>query len=137
MQKIILDTNVLVSALIQKSYPYLIFFSGVLENKYEVCISDALMKEYLEVINRPKFSKYPDFLNKAEFVIAQIESFALRFDPKIEFDVIVDSADNRLLELAFEAKADFLITGNTSDFTMVEFEGTRIINPKDFWEDYA
>jgi len=137
MQKLIIDTNVLVSALIQKSYPYFIFFNCVLENRFEICISDDLLEEYLEVINRPKFSKYPDFLIKAELVISQIEGIATKFFPKNRIEIIADSPDNRLLELAFEAKADFIITGNTNDFTMAEFGGTKIISPKEFWDLYG
>jgi len=41
-----------------------------------------------------------------------------------------------LLELAVESKADFIITGNTTDFTMTEFHGTRIVTPKEYWDLY-
>jgi putative PIN family toxin of toxin-antitoxin system len=137
MQKLIIDTNVLVSALIQKSYPNFILFNCVLENRFEICISDDLLEEYLEVINRPKFSKYPDFLIKAEFVISQIEEIATKFSPRERFEIIADAADNRLLELSSESKADFIITGNTNDFTMSEFANTRIISPKEFWDQFV
>jgi len=70
VQKIIIDTNVLVSALIKRSYPNFIVYNYVLENLVDVCISDDLFREYLDVLNRPKFVKYPDFFNKAEFVLA-------------------------------------------------------------------
>ncbi|NEW83551.1 MAG: putative toxin-antitoxin system toxin component, PIN family [Mariniphaga sp.] len=136
MQKIIIDTNVLVSALIQRSYPNFIVYYCVLENLVEVCTSDALVEEYLDVLNRPKFSKYPDFLNKAEFVLAQIESKAINFLPKERFEIIIDKNDNRLLELASEANADFIITGNTNDFTMSYFKGTRIVSPKEYWDNF-
>ena len=65
MQKIIIDTNVLVSALIQRNYPNFIIYNYVLENLVEVCISVELFEEYFEVLNRPKFIKYPDFISKA------------------------------------------------------------------------
>jgi len=136
MQKIIIDTNVLVSALIQRSYPNFIVFYCVLENLVEVCTSDELVEEYLDVLNRPKFSKYPDFLNKAEFVLAQIESKAINFLPKERFEIISDKNDNRLLELASEANADFIITGNTNDFAMSYFKGTRIVSPKEYWDNF-
>jgi len=137
MQKLIIDTNVLISALIQKSYPNLILVNCVFENRFEVCISEELLEEYFEVISRPKFTKYPDFLTQAEFVISQLENNATKYSPQVRFEIIVDSADNRLLELAYESKADFIVTGNTNDFTMSEFNGTRIISPKEFWEKYG
>jgi uncharacterized protein len=136
MQKIIIDTNVLISALIQKNYPNFIIYNYVLDNLVEVCISDELFDEYLEVLNRPKFYKYPDFISKAEFVLAQLETKATKFYPTKRFDVIADNPDNRLLELAVVSKADFIITGNTTDFTMTEFQGTRIVTPKEYWDLY-
>jgi len=136
MQKVIIDTNVLVSALIQRNYPNFILYNYVLENLVELCMSDELFKEYLEVLNRPKFSKYPDFLNKAEIVLAQIETKSTKFYPTQRFDIIDDSADNRLLELAVKSKADFIITGNTNDFTMTDFKGTKIVTPKEYWDNY-
>ena len=81
MQKIIIDTNVLVSALIQRNYPNFILYNCVLENHVMVCLSDDLFEEYLDVLNRQKFSKYPDFINKAEFILAQIDTKAIKFYP--------------------------------------------------------
>jgi hypothetical protein len=136
MQKVIIDTNVLVSALIQQSYPNFILTYCVFDNCVEVCISDALFEEYLEVLNRPKFSRYPDFLKKAEFVLSQIESIATKYLPTERFEIIDDKNDNRLLELASESKADFIITGNTNDFTMTKFKDTQVVSPKDYWENF-
>jgi len=136
MQKIIIDTNVIISALIQRSYPHFIIYNCVLENLVDICISDSLLEEYIIVINRPKFSRYPDFLNKAEFVLAQIEDKAKKYNPKERINIISDLDDNKLLELAFESKADFIITGNSKDFTMSDFRGTKIVSPKEYWENY-
>ena len=136
MQKIIIDTNVLISALIQKNYPNFILYYYVLDNQVDVCISDDLFQEYLEVLNRPKFSKYPDFLIKSEFVLAQLETKAKKFTPTNRLDIIKDNPDNRLLELAVESRADFIITGNINDFTMNEFQGTKIVTPKEYWDLY-
>jgi putative PIN family toxin of toxin-antitoxin system len=55
MQKIILDTNVVVSALIQKSFPYLILHDLYIERKIRLCISENLMSEYHDVLKRDKF----------------------------------------------------------------------------------
>lgn len=136
MQKVIIDTNVLISALIQRNYPNFILYNCVFENSVEVCISDELFMEYFEVLNRPKFYKYPDFISRAESVLAQLEARASKFYPTNRFDIIADNPDNRLLELAVESKADFIITGNTTDFTMTEFLGTRIVSPKEYWDLY-
>ena len=136
MQKIILDTNVLVSSLIQRSYPYLIVNEIFTETKIELCVSDNLLHEYYEVLNRRKFSKYPDFIFRSEALIADIIKKSILFHPKIKLQIINDVADNRLLELAAESNAAFLITGNTNDFTMQNYNNTIIISPKDYYESF-
>ena len=57
MQKLILDTNVIVSALISKSIPTKILYELVLTSKVETCLSDEIFAEYIEVMNREKFTK--------------------------------------------------------------------------------
>lgn len=136
MQKIILDTNVVVSALIQKSFPYLILHDLYLEREIELCISDNLLAEYYEVLSRNKFAKFPDFKIKAETVLADINANATFFQPKKKINKIKDPDDNMLLELAHESKADFLITGNTNDFTIPKYKRTKIVTPREYWENY-
>ncbi len=46
MQNIVIDTNVIVSSLIQRNYPYLIINDFFIENKFQLCISDELFTEY-------------------------------------------------------------------------------------------
>jgi putative PIN family toxin of toxin-antitoxin system len=57
MQKLILETNVIVSALISSSIPSKILYELVLTEKVEICLSEAILSEYVEVLNREKFSK--------------------------------------------------------------------------------
>jgi putative PIN family toxin of toxin-antitoxin system len=137
MQKLVVDTNVLVSALIQRSYPYLILQEILSNPNLEICLSEPLLREYAEVLNRKKFSKFPDFVAKAQFVLTEIERLASMHHPKIQLDIISDKDDNKLLELAAESKADFLITGNHTDFTIEIYENTQIVNPKIYWTDYV
>nr|NQU93851.1 putative toxin-antitoxin system toxin component, PIN family [Bacteroidota bacterium] len=136
MQKLIIDTNILVSALIQKSYPYLIVRDCVLNSKVQICISEPIFKEYMEVFERPKFAKYPDFVGKAREMLLEIADRATKYETRIKIELISDADDNRFLELAHTCQADFLITGNLKHFTMKQFHKTRIISPKEYWENY-
>src|ERR1044072_4626288 len=129
MPRIIIDTNVLVSALIQRSYPYLIGDQLFADPSLQLCISDELFAEYFEVLQREKFSKYPDFIAKAQAILADIDTSAIKFQPTIRLNIIGDTDDNKLLELAETSGADFLITGNTQDFTMAGYKGTKILSP--------
>lgn len=132
--RLILDTNVVVSALIQKSYPFFILDRILADSSLELCISEPLFAEYLEVLSRDKFSRFADFHAKAQTLLADLEDRALKFAPTTQVKLISDEADNRLLELAEACEADYLVTGNTKDFTMLEYKGTKIILPKDFFE---
>ena len=62
MRKIVIDTNVMVSALIQRSYPYRIIYDLFIEDKIQLYVSDELLSEYYEVLSSEKFSKFKDFL---------------------------------------------------------------------------
>jgi putative PIN family toxin of toxin-antitoxin system len=134
MKKIIFDTNVVVSSLIQRGYPYRIMYEHFIGGKIQLCISEPLLQEYIEVLRRDKFSRFPDFFVKAEALLISIKNHAVLYSPRTTIDIIADKADNRVLELAAESHADFLITGNTSDFTFPVYEVTKIVSPRKYWE---
>jgi uncharacterized protein len=136
MQKIVIDTNVFVSALIQRSYPFLIINDLFVEGLIQVCVSDELLTELYEVLSRPKFSRFQDFFIKAESLIVDIESRAVKYHPTLILDIISDTDDNMILELADECKADFIVTGNTNDFTFSFYKNTQIVSPREYWENY-
>jgi uncharacterized protein len=136
MQKIVIDTNVIVSSLIQRGYPNLIINDLFIEQKFKLCISEELLAEYYEVLARPKFSKFQDFFIRAEALLVELESKATKYIPTITLDLISDGDDNMILELADECLADFVITGNTTDFTFPTYKKTKIVTPKEYWDNY-
>ena len=136
MQKVVIDTNVLVSSLIQRNYPNFIITELFIEDRFQLCISDELMAEYYEVLTRPKFAKFHEFFIRAESLLVDIEAKAIKYDPTIKLELITDVDDNKILELADESKADFIITGNTTDFTFPVYKNTKIVTPKAYWENY-
>jgi len=69
MQKIVVDTNVLVSALIQHSYPYYIVFEIFSNDDIQLYLSDELFAEYFNVLKRNKFAKYPDFIANSQALL--------------------------------------------------------------------
>ena len=136
MQKIVIDTNVLVSALIVKGFPSRIVNELILGEKVSLCLSKEVWEEYVEVLNREKFSKYPSFKTNAEIVLSELDNLAMQFQPNLRINKINDEADNRFLELAVFADAEFLITGNTLDFTFDQFKNVKIVTPREYWENY-
>lgn len=107
MQKIVIDTNVIVAALIGSSFPRQILYYLV-------------------------FEKYPEFVTKAEIVLNKLYELSVKYIPSVKITAIKDDPDNRVLELAFTAQADFIITGNTKDFTFNQYEGISVVTPEQF-----
>ncbi len=134
MLKIIIDTNVLVSSLIQKSYPFLIIDAVFLDKQIQLCISNDVFEEYSDVLNRKKFFKYPDFISNAKNLLANIQEHATKYYPANKLSILSDQSDNKFFELADICAAEYLITGNTNDFKIKEYKQTRIVSPKEFCE---
>lgn len=137
MQKLILDTNVIVSALISSSIPSKILYELVLTEKVKTCLSEEVMAEYVEVLNRDKFSKFANFKTKSEVVLTRLREIATFYQTDRKIEVLTDTSDNKFLELAAVSAADYLTTGNTLDFTITEFEYTKILTPREYWDNYA
>ena len=134
MQKLILDTNIIVSALISNSIPTKILYELVLTQKVKTCLFDEIFAEYVEVMNREKFTKYTNFKLKADIVLAKLREISKFYKTDRKIEVLTDTSDNKFLELAAVSSADCLITGNTLDFQITEFEYTRILTPREYWD---
>jgi putative PIN family toxin of toxin-antitoxin system len=136
MLKVIVDTNVFVSALIQRNYPYYIVDKIFSKEDLQLCISKELLEEYFDVLNRKKFSKFADFYNNAQILLASIEDIGKSYKTTVKLNILTDKDDNKILELAEISKANYIITGNTTDFTITHYKRTKIVTPKQFWESH-
>lgn len=134
MQKLVIDTNVIVSALISRQgIPAKIIDELVLEDKVTVCLSVDILQEYIDVLNRNKFLKIRHFKQNAVIFLSYLDEFADYFETDEKVNILSDADDNKFLDLAAAAKADYIITGNTNDFNIQEFKGTKIVTPSDYW----
>jgi putative PIN family toxin of toxin-antitoxin system len=131
MLKVVIDTNVLVSALLKPdSVPELIL-SLILEGEILLCLTDPIATEYEEVLKREKFRKLDH--KKVKTLLSRLRSQAQWVIPKIHLRVTTaDPEDNKFLECAKEAEANFLITGNIKHFPIGKFEEIIILNPSQF-----
>lgn len=135
---VVIDTNVLIASIIgQSGYPRRIFDELVLTGEVKICLSQAVLKEYEEVTEREKFKKYPNFVATAHALIATLQKIAVFVEPTETIQVLPDEDDDKFLELAVEAEASYIVTGNTKDFPMKEFRGIQIYTPKEFYEAWT
>ncbi|MGV8138160.1 MAG: putative toxin-antitoxin system toxin component, PIN family [Mangrovibacterium sp.] len=136
MHKVILDTNIIVSALISNSIPTKILYELVLPQKVKTCLSDEVFSEYVTVMNREKFARYANFKTNADIVLNKLREISIFYKTDRKVEILTDTSDNKFLELAAVSSADYLVTGNTLDFRITEFEYTRILAPKEYWDDF-
>ncbi len=127
MIKIVLDTNVFVSALIStRSNPALLLDAA--GKNYSLFVSKELISELEDVISREKFGFTKEKINEA---IAAILSFSEVVNPGIKLDVIKsDPDDNKILECAVACGVDYLVSGDAHLLELEEYMGIKIITPK-------
>jgi len=129
MIKIVLDTNILISAILFGGNPRKIL-SLIIDNKIQGFISPFIIFELKEVL-RKKFNFPLEILEELEELIK--EKFIIVY-PKKTINLIKEVlADNRILECAVEAKADFLISGDTKHILKLKkINKTKIVSVNDF-----
>lgn len=136
MFKIVLDTNVLVSALLRSQSVPAFILSLILQGRVTLCVSKDIFAEYRGVLARKKFRQLNQ--TKVQQLLTILEKQALWVTPQKRFYVIkVDPEDNKFLECAFASQADNLITGNIKHFFMKRFYHTMILTPREFLELFA
>ncbi len=135
MQKLVVDTNVIVSYCISPlGYSFKILDQIILKRKAQIYISPEIMQEYTGVLSRTRFfRKFPHFREVAENTLINISLFGEYVYPSGKLTVLTDMSDNKFLEAATEAGADYLITGNSNDFNIQEYNGTIICSPRQYW----
>jgi putative PIN family toxin of toxin-antitoxin system len=130
LKRVVLDTNVLVSALLCLNGHVAWVLRLALSSALEMGVSARILKEYREVLERPKFNISR---SKLADLFSQIEARAMFVDPAHRLRISPDDADNRFLECADAIDAEFLITGNKRHFPKV-WKRTKIVNAREFLE---
>jgi len=133
--RVVLDTNVLVSALL---------FTGTVSElvplwqreAITVLLSREILDEYLRVLAYPKFR-----LSEAEIkelLDSELLPFVEVVKPRTRVSVVTrDSADNKFLECAVSGKADVLISGDQDLLAVQRYRKVRIQTPSRFLEDLS
>ena len=135
MIRAVVDANVLISALIRpQGPPGQILFRLLRERAFELVVSPATLEELTRAIRYPRVRRYLSATD--EEIDAWIESLALIADVvegrSPTTAVIEDPEDEIYLSAALEGLADFLVTGDRHLLPLKEFQGVRIVTPKQF-----
>jgi putative PIN family toxin of toxin-antitoxin system len=127
-RRVVLDTNVVVSGLLGGTATDVIrrWRAG----SFDLILSEEIMTEYADVLNRPKFN-LP--LLVVEELLGYIRARAEWVEPRGEIETVArDPSDDKFLEAAVTGQADWLVSGDYDLLGMEEYEGIAIIPPHEF-----
>ena len=128
MIKVVLDTNVFISALFWKGAPYQIF-KRILEGAILNFVSPQILAEIKERL-LDKFKLPPEKVK--EFLEIIVFNSQLVY-PKKKLNIVKkDPKDNKILECTLEAKASFVISGDGHLLEIKKYKGIKIVSPKEF-----
>lgn len=111
--KVVIDTNIVVSAVLKDRDPEAIIRFVIGHPQYEWIASRDILTEYVEVLRRPKFRLPDTLLQEWSDLFGTIVSLV---DVTVTVDFPRDQKDAKFLACALAAEADYLITGDR-DFT--------------------
>lgn len=130
--KVIFDTNVLISAILMEGSVADLALTKATQ-LCDIISSEEIFSELVEKILLPKFDKYVSIEKRKRF-LQSFEIMASFYKPNQNIVACRDPKDNIFLELAVEASANFIISGDTDLLILNPFRYTQIISPKDFLE---
>ena len=130
MIRVVVDTNVLVSALLQPAGLPAIVLMRALSGSVQMCVSEAVLAEYEEVIRRPHFKRDAGVIDGT---LRAIRKMSKHVNPATHASACSDPDDNLFLDCAAAARADYLVTGNQRHFP-VQWKNTRVVGVREFIE---
>jgi putative PIN family toxin of toxin-antitoxin system len=127
--KLVFDTNVIFSAFATHGLANSIFEYCL--QQHTIVLSDhilgELQKSFLKKLKMPQ--------DKIQTVLSFLKEFCLIADSlKLKRNVCRDREDDKILGLAINAGADFIITGDKDLLVLKIFESIPILTPREFWE---
>jgi putative PIN family toxin of toxin-antitoxin system len=123
MLRVVLDTNVLVSAIISDGKPRELFRKGI-ESQFSIVTSDPMLKELSRVLRRPKFKTNPIEIHRITLaLLSSTEVVSVKTKLKV---VKEDPKDDMVIETAYDGRADFIVTGDSHLLELESFRGIKI-----------
>ncbi len=125
---VVLDTNILVSSLWSRDGAPAKIVSMVLQGTLIPCYDYRILREYHDVLLRPKFQFTPHEVNA---LLDWIESTGQSIITKTSQIIFSDTADKKFFEVALTCEA-ILITGNSKHFP----KSSLIQSPSEFLSNF-
>jgi uncharacterized protein len=126
MVRVVLDTNVLVSALIDAGKPRKLVLE--LLDKHTVILSRQMLAELADVISRDKFTVTSSQVDR---FVSNLVRLSKMVPDNTRFKVLLDDPDDDVvINAAYTGRADFIVTGDSHLLALDHFKKTKIVNVK-------
>jgi putative PIN family toxin of toxin-antitoxin system len=127
MQRVVIDTNILVSALITPDGIPARIFDAVLNGMLTMCFDIRILVEYKDVLSRRKFD-FDEEENRR--ILETLSEKGMSVIAKPSFVAMPDENDRKFYDVAVFCDA-VLITGNLKHYPREPF----IVSPRDFLQN--
>ena len=128
--KIVVDTNILISAASdENSYAFKII-KEVIDGRLEAFASHKTMGENRQMLR--KLVRDLEYRKLLEGFFRKLNIVKV-YEP---LSVVADEEDNKLVESAVSAGADYLISNDKLVLDLHEYHGTKVVTPEFFWTKY-
>lgn len=131
MIRAVIDTNVLVSAMISSTGNEALLLMAISQGVVAPCFSTEILEEYTEVLLRPRFS-FPRSEIEALVDLLRLKGHDLGSIGPVE--VSPDPEDDKFIACALAAKAQFLVTGNKKHFPADQLGEAKLVNAAELLE---
>jgi putative PIN family toxin of toxin-antitoxin system len=129
--RLILDTNVLIAALITRDTPPDALYRAWRDGAFTLVTSQLQLEEFRAVTRREsvRLRLHPA---EAGRMVNDLRSLAVLAEPLERLDISPDPYDNFLLAMAQASRADALVTGDKRDLlSLGRHLGTRILTARE------
>lgn len=128
MRTAVLDTNAIVSGLLRPGGAPATILDLGFSGQFRWYVSEAILEEYEVVLGRKRLGISS---GRAENFFADLHKTAVVVVPARKLHECADANDDKFLECALEARADYVVTGNVGDFP-ARFQDIRVVVPRQF-----
>ena len=130
-ERCVVDTNVLISALLQPSGRTAAALEAMRAAGGVLIFSDETFAELAARLARPKFDRYVDQMIRRQF-LSDLAAVAEWVAIEGTVRACRDRDDDKFLETAISGEADCIVTGDRDLLALDPFEGVAIVTPRDF-----
>ena len=126
--RVVLDSNIYVSALTLPGGSADSVLSAALTGAFVVLLSEPIFGETMGVLGR-KFSRDKEELARVALFLSELTEHVA---PRGRITVLEDDPDNRILECALEGGANLIVTGDRAMLRLGSYEGVEIVSLRTF-----